>query len=70
MEQNKHVNQDFNIPVYIFEEIVEYVEQTAEGHFRCMQWENIRRLLRLAVVDERLTIDQAKYLERTYYRED
>ena len=26
----KKINEDFNIPYYIFEEIVEYVEQTAQ----------------------------------------
>lgn len=26
---NDRINEEFNIPFYIFEEIVEYVEQTA-----------------------------------------
>ena len=24
------INEDFNVPYYIFEEIIEYIEQTAE----------------------------------------
>ena len=39
------VNEDFNIPYYIFEEITEYVELTAKGHCKCMKWENIKSLL-------------------------
>lgn len=52
MEQT---NPNFDIPHYIFEEITEYIEETAQGKCRCMKWENIRRLLRLAVVNGRLT---------------
>ena len=47
MEQ---INEEFNVPYYIFEEIIEYVELTAKGYCKCMKWENIRALLRLAVV--------------------
>ena len=51
MEQiNKTINLEVNIPYYIFEEIIEYVEQTAQGICRCMKWENIKSLLNLAVV--------------------
>ena len=64
------VNENFNVPHYIFEEIVEYIEQTAQGRCRCMKWENIRSLLRLAVVNNRLTEKQAQYLEEKYCREN
>ena len=30
------INDEFNIPYYIFEEIVEYVEQTARVECKCM----------------------------------
>lgn len=63
------VNPDFDIPHYIFEEITEYIEETAQGKCRCMKWENIRKLLRLAVVNERLTEQQADFLEKKYTRE-
>lgn len=66
MEQ---INKDFDIPHYIFEEITEYIEETAQGKCRCMKWENIRRLLRLAVVNGRLTERQADFLEKKYTRE-
>lgn len=66
MEQ---INEEFNVPYYIFEEIIEYVELTAKGYSKCMKWENIRSLLRLAVVNERLTEQQAEFLEREFCRE-
>ena len=66
MEQ---INEEFNVPYYIFEEIVEYVELTAKGYSKCMKWENIRSLLRLAVVNERLTEQQAEFLEKEFCRE-
>ena len=55
---------------YKIDEIIEYVEQTAQGRCRCMKWENIRSLLRLAVVNNRLTEKQAQYLEEKYCREN
>ena len=66
MEQ---INEEFNVPYYIFEEIIEYVELTAKGYSKCMKWENIRSLLRLAVVNERLTEQQAEFLEKEFCRE-
>lgn len=68
--EDKKINPDFDIPHYIFQEIVEYVEQTASGRCRCMKWENIRRLLKCAVTNNRLTEEQAKNLEKTYCREE
>ena len=69
MEEDRKINPDYNVPYYIFEEIVEYVEQTAQGECKCMKWGNIRRLLRCAVVNERLTEEQAEFLEKEFYRE-
>lgn len=65
----KKINEDFNIPYYIFEEIVEYVELTAQGHCKCMKWENIKALLRLAQVNNRLTEQQVKHIINNYCRE-
>ena len=66
MEQ---INEEFNVPYYIFEEIIEYVELTAKGHCKCMKWENIKALLRLAVVNNRLTNEQANFIINRYCRE-
>lgn len=63
------INEEFNIPYYIFEEITEYIELTAKGHCKCMKWENIKSLLNLAVVNERLSRQQAEFLEKEFCRE-
>lgn len=65
----EELNKDYCVPYYIFEEIVEYVEQTAQGRCRCMKWENIRSLLRFAVINHSLTKEQADNIEKTYCRE-
>ena len=56
------INKEFNVPFYIFEEIVEYIEQTAQGRCRPMKWKNIKKLLRLAKINNRLTNKQIKYI--------
>ncbi len=62
------INEEFNIPYYIFEEITEYIELTAKGHCKCMKWENIKSLLNLAVINNRLSKQQAELLKDRYYR--
>ena len=64
------INEEFNIPYYIFEEITEYIELTAKGHCKCMKWENIKSLLNLAVVNKRLSRQQADYLKEKFCREN
>ena len=63
------INEEFNIPYYIFEEITEYIELTAKGHCKCMKWDNIKLLLNLAVVNNRLTREQANFLKEKFNRE-
>ena len=65
MEQ---INKEFYVPYYIFEEIIEYVGLNARGYSKSMKWENIRALLRLAVVNHRLTEKQAQFLEKEFCR--
>jgi len=36
-QKMEKTNEDFNVPYYIFEEIIEYIEQTAQGKCRCMK---------------------------------
>ena len=66
MEQT---NKDFNVPYYIFEEILEYIELTAKGKCKTTKWENIKALLNLAVINNRITSQQAEYLKNTFCRE-
>ena len=66
----EELNKDFSIPYYIFEEIVEYVELTAKGYSKCMKWENIRSLLRLSMINGRITKQEMEFIEKTYCREN
>ena len=63
------LNKEFYIPYYIFEEIVDYVELTAKGYSKCIKWENIKSLLKLAVINNKLTKEQAQFLEKEFNRE-
>lgn len=65
----EHLNKEFYVPYYIVEEITDYIELTAKGYSKCMKWENIKSLLRLAVVNKNLTDEQAKFLEKEFCRE-
>ena len=65
----QEINKDFNVPIYIVDEILEYVELTAKGYSKCMKWENIKSLLNLAVVNNRITKEQAQFLEKEFCRE-
>ena len=56
------INKDFSIPFYLVEEIVDYIELAAKGYSKCMKWENIKSLLRLAQVNNRLSEQQVKHI--------
>ena len=61
--------KEFNIPYYIFEEIVDYIELTAQGHCKTMKWENIKALLYMAKVNNRLTEEQVQFIINKFSRE-
>ena len=65
----EEINKDFNVPYYIFEEIVEYIELTKQGYSKSMKWENIKALLRLAQANNRLSNEQVKFIIEKYSRE-
>lgn len=65
----KQFKNDFYIPYYIFEEIVEYVELTTKGQCKSMKWENIKSLLNLAVINNSLSKDEADFLKTRFNRE-
>lgn len=69
MEYKESYNKDFDIPYYIFEEMIEYIEQTAQGRCRCCKWENILKLMSCAVENNKLTETQYQYLKENYCRE-
>lgn len=66
MEQ---INKDFSIPFYIAEELIDYIELTSQGYCKIAKWNNIKTLLRLAQVNERLSSEQVNFLIEKYHRE-
>lgn len=63
------INTNFDIPYYIFEEIVEYIELKSDGSYKTSKWENILLLLNTAVMNKKLTYEQAEYIKKTFCRE-
>lgn len=61
--------QKEKIPYYIQEEIEEYMQLTKEGKNKCMKWENIKVLLKLAVMNNRITKEDVKLIEKQYCKE-
>lgn len=61
--------ENFIVPNYIAEEILEYIEQTAQGKCKCMKWRNIQALLGLAIINGRITREQADVIENLFCRE-
>ena len=64
------INKEFDIPYYIFEELVEYIELSSNGKCKTMKWENIKSLLGLAKLNNRLTKEQVEFLIQKYCREN
>lgn len=65
----QEINKDFNVPFYIFDEVTQYLELTTQKHCKTAKWNNIKSLLKLAQVNNRLTIEQVEYIINTYCRE-
>lgn len=65
----KKLDSDFFIPYYVFEEIIEYVEMSAKGKCKCMKWENIKSLMNLAILNGKLTKEEAEFLKKKFCRE-
>ena len=56
--------------VYDFRGEKEYQYEVKNGINRCMKWENIKALLRLAEFNNRITEEQIKKIIDTYSLED
>ena len=63
------LKENFIVPNYISEEILEYIEQIAQGKCKCMKWRNIQALLGLAIINGRITREQADVIENLFCRE-
>lgn len=61
--------EDF-IPNYIKEELEDYIKQTELGKSKMMKWNNIKSLLGLAKINNRLNSEQVKYIIEKYNREN
>ena len=48
---------------------MEYIELTNQGHYKTMKWENIKSLLGLAKINNRLSSEQVNLLIEKYNRE-
>ena len=59
---------NFDVPQYITEEIDQYIKDCENGKFKCMKRENIKSLIGLAVVNNRITKEQGNYLKNFLYK--
>ena len=72
IDTEKSINNEdrnFDIPYYVFEEIVSYIEETAKGSSKCIKWSNVKALIRLAILNNRLSKEQGNFLINTFCRE-
>lgn len=60
------IDTNFDIPYYIFEEIVNYVGLNISEAERISKLENIQLLLNLAVINKKLSKEQAEYIKKTF----
>lgn len=63
------INEDFTIPFYIVEELIDYIELTSKGYSKYAKWNNIKSLLKLAQVNNRLSNEQVNFIINKYNRE-
>lgn len=62
MNSNKNINENFDIPFHIFDEIVEYVKRGKPTS----KWGNIYTLIKMSECNNKLTKSQAEYLIDNY----
>lgn len=58
------INEEFNVPFYVVEEIIEYLKEQINGINRQSKLNNINSLIALAVVNNRLTSQQATTIRK------
>lgn len=62
---NDNINPDFDIPYYIFEEIMKYITEKSTNNGKASN-SKLLYLLNLAVISKRLSKEQAKFLRETF----
>ena len=60
------INSDFDIPYYIFEELIEYISFKCNGIEKASKLESIYIFLNTAVINKKLSSDQAEYIKKTF----
>lgn len=65
----ENVNKDFDIPYYIFEEIIEYITLDGTIEQRKEKSNNLNALLRLSIINRRLTKEQVIFLKDSFCEE-
>ena len=62
----KEINKDFDIPYYVFEEIIKYVLIKDKTN---QDWNKVQYFINMAVINERLSKEQARKLKEKYFIE-
>lgn len=60
------INSNFDVPYYIFEELIEYTIFKCKGIEKASKLENIYLLLNTAVINNKLSSEQAEYIKKTF----
>ena len=60
------INSNFDVPYYIFEELIEYTNLKCRGIEKASKLENIYMLLNTAVFNNKLSKEQADYIKQTF----
>lgn len=64
------IDEEFNIPYYVFEAIVNYVEHSAKETYSRESWNEVVMLINMAQMNDRFSESQAKKLKEKFCRED
>lgn len=67
--KDNEINKEFNIPYYVFEEIIEYLELTAKGNTNPLKWSNVEALMGCARINKRLTDKQIETIRKKCCKE-
>lgn len=62
--------EEFNIPYYVFEAIVNYVEHSARGTYSRESWNDVVMLINMAQMNDRFSESQANKLKERFCREE
>lgn len=67
--ESDEINEEFNIPYYVFEEIIEYLQLTVQGNHNPLKWANVEALMGCAKINKRLTNKQIETIRKKCCKE-